>query len=95
MPFGQHSTSGVCQGHGERAPVLESQDEWRSNQAGNVFVRRQVECPLDSMRPGDRQSVPGKGLVPRDLVAHLTKHFTLTAQIPHTGVFLDEFHVTS
>jgi hypothetical protein len=95
VSFRKHAASGVCQGHGESAPVLKTKDERRPNQASNVVMWRKVERPFDSMRPRDRQPVACESLVPRNLVAHLGEHFTLPTQFTHTGVFFDEFHVGS
>ena len=78
----------------ERAAILESQHERRAYQAGDVFVRRKIDGAFDPVQARNRQPVAGRErLIPGDLVADVTKHLSLAAEVAYARAFLDEFHL--
>ena len=93
MSFRQDAAGFVCQGHGKRAAVFESEDKRCPNQIGDVLVRWEIDRALDSMKSRDRQSIPGQSLVSRDLVSHLLQQLTVVAEISNARAFLNQLHV--
>ena len=57
MAFRKDSAILVRKSDRERAAILESKHERRTNEADDVLIGRQVDGTLDTMKPWDRKSV--------------------------------------
>lgn len=92
MTFGKNSATRVGERHCDRAAILESKNEGRTNEIGHVLLCRQIDRALDPMTSRNRHAVPRERLVSRDLVAHLLQPLTAAAQVSYPRMLLDKSH---